>query len=72
MIKAVPSLASYDRGDGVCKHLDGKRCAIYADRPEVCDVARMYRNHFSGSMSESEFIEVNLAICRQLAKHTEA
>lgn len=52
--------------------MDGKRCAIYADRPEVCDVARMYRNHFSGSMSESEFIEVNLAICRQLAKHTEA
>ena len=72
MLKTVPSLASYDRGDGACRHLNGNLCAIYPDRPEVCDVARMYRSHFSDRMTEAEFIEANLAVCRQLAKHTEA
>ncbi len=29
---------SYDRGDGICKHLDENNlCSIYDNRPAVCD-----------------------------------
>lgn len=38
-VGAIPSMASYDRGDGGCKYLtDDNRCAIYATRPVLCRV----------------------------------
>lgn len=32
---------SYDRGDGICKHLDeNNQCSIYENRPDVCNTKK--------------------------------
>lgn len=37
-----------DRGDGICKYfdMDSKLCTIYEERPEKCNVDKMYNNFF--------------------------
>lgn len=57
-----------DRGDGTCRYFDGttRGCTIYSERPEVCHVDLYYERHYTGIYSWEDFVEINLAVCRQL------
>ena len=68
MLRHVPALRDYNRGDGVCRHLDGKLCGIYEDRPTICNAAKMYEAFFKDAMSQEEFIAANLEACRKIAE----
>ncbi|WP_083242118.1 YkgJ family cysteine cluster protein [Pseudomonas mosselii] len=57
-----------DRGDGTCRHHDtaSRQCTIYANRPEICQVDRQYQRHYANTYTWSEFVEVNLQVCKAL------
>lgn len=65
-IAGIPELAAYDRGDGVCSHLAGNKCDIYATRPYICDVSAVYERHFKGKISEDEFLRITYDACERL------
>ncbi|MBQ9434044.1 MAG: YkgJ family cysteine cluster protein [Synergistaceae bacterium] len=66
-IKHIPALHDFDRGDGVCVHLQGNLCEIYASRPLICNVEKMYSTFFKDTMTPEEFIALNLEACRKLS-----
>jgi Fe-S-cluster containining protein len=68
-ISKVPALAEYDRGDGVCRHLENKLCAVYKNRPLVCNVQAMYDFYFRAVMDGKTFIRENLMACMTLAEN---
>ena len=59
-----------NRGDGVCKYLNEKnnRCSVYEERPEICRVDLQYKKHFATIYSWDKFVEMNVAICKELKK----
>lgn len=65
-IDLIPLLAHFDRGDGVCIHLNGNLCDIYEYRPEICRVDAMYERCFSEKYTKEEFYELNLQVCQTL------
>lgn len=64
-----PLYAELDRGDGVCRYLDGNLCSIYEKRPLLCRVDECYDLFFRESLSREEFYQMNYRVCRQLQKH---
>jgi Fe-S-cluster containining protein len=69
-VRLAPETAWLDRGDGVCTHFDmaSARCAIYEQRPDVCNVRGMYERHYRAGMEWPAFVELNLAACEQLRR----
>ena len=65
LLKDVPQLAAFDRGDGVCKFLHGTLCSIYENRPDICNVDKMYPA-FASIMSRDEYDEVMEASCARI------
>lgn len=66
-IKHIPQLSTFDRGDGVCLHLKSDNlCAIYATRPEICNVEAMYKKHFATIYTKETFYELNNKACAAL------
>lgn len=61
-----------DRGDGTCRHYDAatRGCTVYAERPDICQVAKQYALHYSKLYSWNEFVTLNLQVC-DLLKHQE-
>lgn len=60
-------MREYDRGDGVCKHLNkDNKCNIYEQRPLICNVQRVYECFFKDKMSIDEFFKMNENACKQL------
>ena len=57
-----------DRGDGVCKFLDGNLCSIYQTRPLLCRIDESYDRFFKDSMTREEFYRANLQICSELKR----
>lgn len=59
-----------DRGDGVCRYFnsDTKLCTIYQNRPDRCNVDKMYKLFFSKSMSIDEYYELNYQACNKLKR----
>lgn len=59
-----------DRGDGVCRYFDDgtKLCTIYIDRPDRCNVDKMYELLFSTNMSIEEYYELNYQSCNKLKR----
>lgn len=57
-----------DRGDGTCSYYDAltKSCAIYAQRPDICRVDRLYTLQYSKQYTWSEFVALNLQVCASL------
>ncbi len=57
-----------NRGDGTCRHFDdvSRLCQIYAQRPEICRVDKMYQQHYQASVTWGKFVEINIAVCQQL------
>lgn len=66
MIRHVPALHDFDRGDGVCVHLKDNLCEIYADRPLICNTSRMYEAFFKDKITQEEFIAINHEACMKI------
>ena len=65
-IDMIPQLKEFDSGNGRCIHLlDDNLCEIYLDRPDVCNVEKMYELHFKGKISKEEYIRQNKMGCNQ-------
>ena len=63
-------MAEFDRGDGICCHLNQNLCSIYEQRPLICNVQKMYDLFFRTKMDEQAYIQENLKVCLKLAKET--
>ena len=68
MLKHVPALHDFDRGDGVCVYLRDNLCTIYEHRPLICNTSRMYEEFFRDVMSEEEFISANIEACKKISE----
>ena len=62
-----PFLSQLDRGDGICRHLDGDTnlCRIYETRPPICRVSDMF-GAFKDRLTWSEYVALNQEACREL------
>lgn len=58
--------ASLNRGDGVCKYLNGKDCSIYENRPLLCRVDESYDRIYRSIMSRDLFYRMNKQVCKKL------
>jgi Fe-S-cluster containining protein len=72
MLHKVPQLAGYDTGNGVCCYLCHDLCKIYEQRPEICNIEKMYNTFFLNAMNENDFILENLKSCVRIAQEFEA
>ena len=59
-----PMFSDLDRGDGVCKYLEGNLCSIYEQRPLKCRVDDSYKLFFEAKMSLDEFYHLNHEMCK--------
>ncbi len=55
-----------DRGDGICKYLQGNRCSIYEDRPLLCRVDESYEYYFADKYTLEEYYALNYEVCKKL------
>lgn len=55
-----------DRGDGVCKYLEGDKCSIYENRPLLCNVEKSYFVFFKEQYSLEEYYQLNYRACDKL------
>ena len=60
--------ADLDRGDGVCKYLNGNLCSIYDERPLKCRVDESYQMLFKQQMTLEEFYQLNYESCEMLKR----
>jgi Fe-S-cluster containining protein len=68
MLKNVPELFEYDRGNGVCRYLtENNLCLIYSNRPTICNVEKMYDLYFKNTLLQKNYILGNLNACVKLA-----
>lgn len=66
-IGKIPELASFHTGNGICIHLsDDNLCSIYATRPDICSVEKMYESIYKAIMSKTEYEKMNMEGCRVL------
>lgn len=63
-----PLYAELDRGDGVCRYLQGNLCSIYDERPVLCRVDECYTRYFQACLSLEEYYRRNKEICRRFQK----
>ena len=55
-----------NRGDGVCRYLEGNLCSIYDRRPDICNVEKGYKMFFEKLMSIEEYYYLNEYACKIL------
>lgn len=65
-VDASPLYKELDRGDGVCKYLQGNMCSIYDKRPLLCRVDEAFEAFFEGKMSREEYYKLNYEACQKL------
>jgi Fe-S-cluster containining protein len=70
-ISGVPGSIALDRGDGVCKHLVGKHCGVYANRPVICNVDAIFNLNFKSIMTKKQFYTLNLNYCKKIQQYNE-
>lgn len=59
-----------DRGDGICKYLDGNMCSIYEERPLLCRVDESYEVLFKDIINRSDYYKFNYESCKKLKAKT--
>jgi Fe-S-cluster containining protein len=70
MLKEVPELSEYDRGNGMCRYLtENNLCMIYSNRPVICNVEKMYDLYFKDIFLPKDYIIRNLKACVKLANY---
>lgn len=57
-----------DRGDGICKYLEGNLCSIYDQRPLMCRVDESYEIFWKHIMSIEDYYDLNYRACNNLKK----
>ncbi len=66
-IDKIPELAEFHTGNGICVHLsDNNLCNIYPNRPDICNVDKMYEQKYKTLMSKEEYETLNMEGCRIL------
>lgn len=55
-----------DRGDGICRYLEGNICSIYETRPVLCRVDFSYDLYFKDYMDREEYYRLNRETCKKL------
>jgi len=69
MLRHIPILSEYDKGNGVCRYLVNNLCSIYENRPLICNTEKMYLSYFREKMTENEFVTMNMEGCVQIAEY---
>lgn len=64
-----PLYRELDRGDGVCRFLQGNLCSIYQSRPLLCRVDESFNLLFHGIMSRDEYYRLNHEVCTKMKNH---
>ncbi len=64
-----PLYRALDRGDGVCKFLEGDLCGIYESRPLLCRVDESFDAFYRGIMSREEYDRLNGEACSKMKHH---
>ena len=65
-VDLVPGMELYNRGDGVCKHLqDDNLCAIYEKRPDLCNGQYVYKTYYS-DMTVTEYHKMIARYCEKI------
>lgn len=68
-IDLIPQLKKLDSGNGRCINLtDNNLCLIYENRPDICNVRKMYELVYREQMSEDEYIKLNIAGCKEIKR----
>lgn len=66
-LELILDLKYLDKGNGRCIHLlDNNLCGVYEERPDLCNVSKMYDLQFCSYMSEEEYIQSNIEGCRSI------
>lgn len=66
-IDKIPELSDFHNGDGICIHLNRNNlCNIYENRPDVCNVEKMYQLKYKDVISRDEYEKMNMEGCRIL------
>lgn len=66
-INRIPELKEYNNGNGTCVHLrEDNLCDIYADRPDICNVEKMFELKYKNYMSKDEYYRLNEEGCKLL------
>lgn len=68
-VNLSPVYSQLDRGDGICKYLEGNICSIYQTRPLLCRIDESYDAFFKDSMSREDYYRLNYGVCDKLKKH---
>ena len=70
-IKNIPELKDYHNGDGVCVHLTHDNlCEIYNNRPDICDVNKMFEIKYHNIMTRDEYDRLNGYGCKVLKSNS--
>lgn len=56
----------FDRGDGICKYLEGNLCSIYSNRPLLCRIDESYEALFKNFYSKEDYYKFNYEACKNL------
>lgn len=67
-IENIPDLSTYNRGDGVCINLESNLCRIYENRPDICNVEKMYDIKYKEYYTREEFYKINENVCKEIKK----
>jgi len=70
-ISTIKELHSFDLGNGVCKYLNllDNSCKIYENRPDICQVDKMFKIKYSNYFSKDEFYIENAKVCNALQEN---
>ena len=72
-IELIKELEKFDSGNGSCKYLtEDNICSIYDQRPDACDVKKMYESIYKKKINEKEYIELTRGECKQIKQGLEA
>lgn len=69
-IAGIEQLKDFDLGNGVCKFFNKQThgCDIYENRPDICQVDKMFELEFYSYFTKIEFYRENAKVCNQLQK----
>jgi Fe-S-cluster containining protein len=66
-IDTIHELKDFDKGNGICIHLtEDNLCNIYDERPDICNVEKMFERKYKRLMSKDEYYRLNLEGCKKL------
>ena len=67
-ISQIKDLKNFDLGNGICKYYDftTRHCKIYPNRPDICNIEKMYNRIYFEQYSRQEFYKLNASICNKL------